>query len=132
MKYWNARRLRRMREKRESRERQGRLRRTAGDAGAREVRGAREEARRMLEALGRPVHRRMLRRLRERGAMSVSHLARPFGISLPDALRHVHILEEAALITTEKRGRVRYCAYSPEALRRLAAWLSGRRPFDVE
>jgi len=86
----------------------------------------------MLEVLGSPLHRRMLARLQAKGAMSVTHLAEPFDIMLPDAMRHVHILEQAGLITTEKRGRIRFCVYNPTASHELSAWFSTRRPFDLD
>ena len=97
---------------------------TAGDA--------RKNARLMLDALGSPLHRRMLARLRAGGAMSVSHLAEPFHITLPDAMRHVHILERSGLITTEKRGRIRFCVYNPNAPKELSEWLAANRPFDLD
>ena len=134
MKYWNKARISRQKERREKREAralQGYLATeerkrtyTKGDA--------RKNARLMLEALGSSLHRRMLTRLQSGGAMSVSHLARPFRIMLPDALRHVHILERAGLITTEKRGRIRFCIYNPAAGRELATWLLSRHPFDLD
>ncbi|MDO8576537.1 MAG: helix-turn-helix domain-containing protein [bacterium] len=134
MKYWNSRRIRREKEGRERRvvsayakslEREMRKRAyTKGDA--------RKNARLMFDALGSSLHRRMLARLRAGGAMSVTHLARPFGVMLPDAMRHVHILERAGLITTEKRGRIRFCLYNPAAPRELSAWLATRQPFDLD
>ena len=134
MKFWNARRIQRTKEKKEQREERAwqqhllqefrKRTYTAGDA--------RKNARLMLEALGSPLHRRMLARLRAGGAMSVSHLAEPFRIMLPDAMRHVHILERAGLIATEKRGRIRFCVYNPEAPRELSAWLTTHKPFDLD
>ena len=64
--------------------------------------------------------------------MSVSHIAEPFHIMLPDAMRHVHILERSGLITTEKRGRVRFCVYNPNAPKELSKWLAANRPFDLD
>src|ERR1700690_3991592 len=131
MKYWNARRTLREKEKRDRRE--GRAYRRHVEQKTRDRAYAkgdvRKNARLMLDALGKPLHRRMLARLREGGTMSVTHLARPFGILLPDAMRHVHILERSGLITTEKRGRIRFCLYNPQAPRELSAWLATRQPF---
>lgn len=86
----------------------------------------------MLEALGSALHRRMLARLHSGGAMSVSHLVRPFGVALPNAVTHVHVLERSGLITTHKRGRIRFCVYNAAALKELSAWLGGHQPFDVD
>ena len=134
MKYWNTRRVKRKKEKKqlqEDRSRQGHIERESrsrtysrGDA--------RKNARLMLDALGKSLHRRMLTRLRTGGAMSVTHLARPFSIMLPDAMRHIHIMERAGLINTEKRGRVRFCVYNREAARELSTWLATRQPFDID
>ena len=134
MKYWNPRRIQRQKRRKESREKRAyeshlRLEAltrtyTKGDA--------RKNARLMLEALGNVLHRRMLARLRAGGAMSVSHLAKPFHIMLPDAMRHVHILERSGLITTEKRGRIRFCIYNPSAAKELASWLVTNRPFEID
>ena len=134
MKYWNARRILRKKKKQSkrtehtyqaSREREALTRiYTKGDT--------RKNARLMLDVLGSAIHRRMLARLRRQGVMSVSHLARPFNIMLPDAMRHVHILEQSGLITTEKRGRIRFCVYNPAAPKELSAWLSTRHPFELD
>lgn len=92
----------------------------------------RKNARLMLEALGSSLHRRMLARLQAGGAMSVTHLTKPFHIMLPDAMRHVHILERAGLITTKKTGRIRFCVYNPAAVRELSAHLASGKPFDID
>lgn len=134
MKYWNARRIRRQKEQQERRQKLALRRHIESEARKRTYTSGdtRKNARLMLEALGSAVHRRMLARLQSGGAMSVSHLARPFHIVLPDAMRHVHILERAGLITTKKHGRIRFCVYSLAAARELSAHLSSGKPFDVD
>ena len=134
MKYWNKARIRRQRERRKKREEQALQSHFAAEERKRiYTKGdARKNVRLMIEALGSSLHRRMLMRLQSCGAMSVSHLGRAFRIMLPDALRHVHILERAGLITTEKRGRIRFCIYNPAAGRELATWLLSRHPFDLD
>jgi len=134
MKYWNKARIRRQRERRKKREEQALQSHFAAEERKRiYTKGdARKNVRLMIEALGSSLHRRMLMRLQSCGAMSVSHLARPFRIMLPDALRHVHILERAGLIITEKRGRIRFCIYNPQAPRELSGWLTTHRPFDLD
>lgn len=134
MKFWNAARVRRERERRERREEHALRQHIENEARKRTYTSgdARKNARLMLEALGSVLHRRMLVCLQQGGAMSVSRLARPFRIMLPDAMRHVHILESSGLITTEKRGRIRFCVYNPAAVRELAAWLASRSPFDLD
>jgi len=134
MKYWNARRIRSDEEKRRKREEYTQQRHREQDIRehAYTKGNVRKNVRLMLDALGSSLHRRMLARLRTGAAMSVSHLARPFNIMLPDAMRHVHILERAGLITTEKRGRIRFCIYNYQAVRELSAWIATRQPFELD
>ena len=134
MKYWNARRIRSDEEKRRKREEYTQQRHREQDIRehAYTKGNVRKNVRLMLDALGSSLHRRMLARLRTGGAMSVTHLAKPFHVMLPDAMRHVHILERAGLITTEKRGRIRFCIYNYQAVRELSAWIATRQPFELD
>ena len=77
----------------------------------------------MLDALGSPLRRKMVARLKKEGAVSVSKLVQPFRIKLPLAMMHVQILEKSGIISTHKRGRVRICVYNPMAFRELSSWL---------
>lgn len=63
---------------------------------------------RTFSALSDPTRRDILERLGA-GPASISELARPYGISLPGLMKHVRVLEEANLVTTEKHGRTREC-----------------------
>ena len=83
----------------------------------------------LFDALGLPIRRSMLRRLREGGAMSLTKLSRPYSISLPATLKHVRQLEQSGLISTEKHGRVRICVYNPTAFKDLASVLSAQSAF---
>ena len=132
MKYWNKARIRREK-KREDRAGERALRRvkelerlritySAGDT--------RKNTALMLDVLGSEVNRQMLARLRRRGAMSVTKLAEPFRITLPAAVTRVNALERAGLLTTHKRGRIRFSVYNPAALKELSAHLASRDPFD--
>ncbi len=58
------------------------------------------------------------------GPATVSQLARPHEMSLRAVLKHIRVLEDAALIATSKQGRTRSCALLPEALAETAAWLT--------
>lgn len=53
----------------------------------------------------------------------VSELAAPFSIALPSLMQHLGILESAALVTSQKHGRVRTLRLSPGALDVLQLWL---------
>jgi DNA-binding transcriptional ArsR family regulator len=77
---------------------------------------------RTLSALSDPRRRDILERL-QLGPASISELARPYGISLPGVMKHVRILEEARLVTTEKRGRTRECRLGPEHMDDVTRWI---------
>ena len=57
----------------------------------------------------------------------MTELARPLPMSLPAAMQHLSVLEEAGLVRTEKVGRVRTCAIDPRALSRAERWINARR-----
>ncbi len=81
---------------------------------------------RVLDALGDPTRRAMVAQL-VRAPATVSQLAGPLGISLPGVLQHLHVLEEAGVVRTEKRGRARLCHLEPEALSAAERWLRQHR-----
>jgi DNA-binding transcriptional ArsR family regulator len=81
---------------------------------------------RLFHALSDPARRAMLERL-ARGPAPVSELARPLPMSLPAAMQHLGVLEAAGLVRSEKIGRVRTCALSPQALSQAERWINARR-----
>lgn len=81
---------------------------------------------RVFHALADPGRRAMLERL-GRGPARVTELARPLPMSLPAAMQHLSVLEEAGLVRTEKVGRVRTCVIEPRALGRAEQWINERR-----
>ncbi len=81
---------------------------------------------RVFHALADPGRRAMLERL-GRGPARVTELARPLPMSLPAAMQHLSVLEEAGLVRTEKVGRVRTCVIEPSALGRAEQWINERR-----
>lgn len=85
---------------------------------------------RTFAALADPTRRGILERL-ARGSASISELAQPLGISLTGTKKHVQLLEDAGLVTTEKVGRVRQCRLGPARLDDVQAWTeSYRRMLD--
>ena len=50
-----------------------------------------------------------------------------FGMSLTGMKKHVGVLEQAGLVTTEKVGRVRTCKLGPRRLEDETAWLERYR-----
>lgn len=58
---------------------------------------------------------------------SITDLAGKFHMSLTGMKKHVAVLERAALVTTEKTGRVRTCRLGVRALDEEAAWIERHR-----
>ena len=83
-------------------------------------------AHRVFHALGDPTRRSIVERL-SRGPASVSELARPLEVTLAAVVQHLQILEESALVTSEKVGRVRTCKLEERGLKVAEAWINERR-----
>jgi DNA-binding transcriptional ArsR family regulator len=79
-----------------------------------------------LSALADPTRRAVLERL-GRGSATISELAEPAAMSLTALKKHVRILEEAGLVTTEKRGRRRHCYLGPRRLEDVTEWIESYR-----
>jgi DNA-binding transcriptional ArsR family regulator len=77
---------------------------------------------RAFAAISDPTRRGILDRL-GRGDASISDLAARFDLTLTGMKKHVHVLEEAGLVTTAKVGRVRTCSLGPKRLDAEAAWM---------
>jgi DNA-binding transcriptional ArsR family regulator len=58
-----------------------------------------------------------------RADASITDLAEKFHMTLTGMKKHVGILEQAGLVTTEKVGRVRTCKLGPRRLEDETAWL---------
>lgn len=58
---------------------------------------------------------------------SISDLAQRFHMTLTGMKKHVSILEQAGLVTTEKVGRVRTCRLGQRRLEEEAAWIEQHR-----
>lgn len=78
---------------------------------------------RTFGALADPTRRGILDRL-ARGDASVSALAEGSSMTLTGVKKHVRVLEEAGLVTTEKVGRVRRCRLGPKRLTEELAFLT--------
>ena len=81
---------------------------------------------RTFAALADPTRRAVLERLGQ-GSATISELAEPFGISLTGMKKHVRVLEDAELVTTEKVGRARRCAPGPRRLEDVQEWMETYR-----
>ena len=75
-----------------------------------------------FSALADPTRRGVLEQL-GRSEASVSDLADRFGMTLTGMKKHVSVLEDAGLVSTEKVGRVRYCRIGARRLEDVATWI---------
>lgn len=75
-----------------------------------------------FSALADPTRRAIVSRLCD-GPKTVSELAEPFDLALPSLLKHVRVLEQSGLVSSEKTGRVRTCRIEPQALQATEAWI---------
>jgi uncharacterized protein YndB with AHSA1/START domain/DNA-binding transcriptional ArsR family regulator len=80
-----------------------------------------QEVDRTFAALADPTRRGVLERL-GRGSATITQLAQPFGISLTGIKKHVRVLEDAGLVSTEKVGRARRCSLGPRRLEDVRQW----------
>src|ERR1700748_1678601 len=58
-----------------------------------------------------------------RADASITSLAEKFHMTLTGMKKHVGVLEQAGLVTTEKVGRVRTCKLGPRRLQEETAWI---------
>jgi predicted ArsR family transcriptional regulator len=58
-----------------------------------------------------------------RGDASITDLAGKFGMTLTGMKKHVSVLEDAGLVTTQKIGRVRTARLGPRRLDDESAWI---------
>jgi DNA-binding transcriptional ArsR family regulator len=77
-------------------------------------------------ALSDPTRRGVLELL-GRSDASITELAEKFRMTLTGMKKHVGVLEQAGLVTTEKVGRVRTCRLGARRLEEEKAWLERYR-----
>src|SRR4051812_13331030 len=73
-------------------------------------------------ALSDATRRGVLERL-GRADASITELAEKFDMTLTGMKKHVGVLEQAGLVTTEKVGRVRNCKLGLRRLEEVTAWI---------
>lgn len=78
---------------------------------------------RAFAALSDSTRRDILTRLGD-GPATVTELAQPAGITVTGMAKHVKVLEDAGLVSTEKVGRTRQCRLGSERLDDAMAWIS--------
>jgi DNA-binding transcriptional ArsR family regulator len=77
-------------------------------------------------ALSDATRRGVLEHLGRRDS-SITDLADKFEMTLTGMKKHVSVLEQAGLVTTEKVGRVRTCTLGPRRLDDETAWIAKYR-----
>ena len=77
-------------------------------------------------ALSDATRRGVLEQLGRRDA-SITDLAQTFDMTLTGMRKHVGVLEQAGLVSTEKVGRVRTCKLGPLRLEEETAWIEQHR-----
>lgn len=87
---------------------------------------------RTLAALADPNRRAILERLSNHGVATVTELAEPAGMTLTGMKKHLRVLEEAELVSTEKVGRTRRCNLGPKRLEDLRQWMDSYRSLVEE
>lgn len=80
----------------------------------------------VFRALADSTRRAMIARLVD-GPASVSQLAEPFDMALPTVVKHLQVLEEANIVSSEKVGRVRTYQLVPDAMVPANAWIVAHR-----
>jgi DNA-binding transcriptional ArsR family regulator len=79
-----------------------------------------------FSALSDATRRGVLEQLAHADA-SITDLAEKFHMTLTGMKKHVGLLEQAGLVTTQKTGRVRTCRLGLSALEEEAAWIERHR-----
>ncbi len=81
---------------------------------------------RVFSALANSTRREVMESLRA-GPQSVSDLAAPHAMSLPSFMQHLRLLQDAGLVRSEKRGRVRMVEACKAPMLELESWLDEQR-----
>jgi DNA-binding transcriptional ArsR family regulator len=87
---------------------------------------------RTFSALADATRRAILLRLSETPELTISELAQPFPVSLPNILKHIGVLADAGLVTREKTGRSVRCRLVPDPLAEATQWLHRYEKFWTE
>ena len=85
----------------------------------------------VFSALADPTRRDMVARLSVADA-TVNELAEPYDVTLQAVSKHLKVLEDAGLVSTEKVGRTRHCRLGPKRLEDLQAWMTSYRAMVEE
>jgi DNA-binding transcriptional ArsR family regulator len=81
---------------------------------------------RIFHALSDANRRAMLDRLCE-GPASGSEIGRPLRLGLPSVVKHLHVLDEAGLVSSKKVGRVRTYRIATKGFKSMETWVADRK-----
>ena len=87
---------------------------------------------RTFSALADATRRAILQRLSETPELTISELAEPFPVSLPNILKHIGVLADAGLVKRDKTGRSVRCRISAAPLEEATEWLNRYEKFWTE
>lgn len=87
-----------------------------------------DELSRVFAALGDPTRRAILSRLAD-GDANVAELAKPFAMSMPAVSRHLKVLEDAGLISRNRKATTRPSHLEVRALKDATMWMENYRRF---
>ena len=77
----------------------------------------------VVAALAHPARRQILLTIHFRGAATAGEIAGRFAHKWPTTTRHLRVLEDAALVRHEKRGRTRVYTVDKTRLALVSEWL---------
>ena len=78
----------------------------------------------IFKAIADPTRREIFHLLVLGSALSISQLSSHFDISRQGITKHVKVLEEAEMITLNKKGREQICHAQPKSLQAVKDWLA--------
>ncbi len=87
-----------------------------------------EQLDRIFAALANPTRRAVLQRLAS-GQATVGELGAPFKMSAPAITKHLHVLEDAGLVTRQVDGRVHRLQLDADPLKDAAFWMASYAKF---
>jgi DNA-binding transcriptional ArsR family regulator len=90
-----------------------------------------EQLDRTFFALSDPTRRAIIGTLALNGPCSVLELAKPFEMSLAGISKHLKLLENASLVTRERRGRVHYLKLCGDPMSEANKWLESYAQFWI-
>lgn len=80
----------------------------------------------LFGALSDPTRLAVVQRLAN-GEASVSELSAPFDMARPSFLKHLRVLEDAGLVSSVKRGRVRTVSLRDDTISLFDEWVNWHR-----